>query len=84
MTMTRPRHQEAIITARRQHIGAAEKHLVHIGAMAEAGLRNLREGQPVAHIARQIASEATDLLVQLAKTSVLDEFTAWLRGDAAA
>jgi hypothetical protein len=84
MPMTRPRHQEALIVARRQHIGAAEKSLVRIGNMADAGLRGLRDGQPVMHVARQIASDASDLIVQLAKMGLLDEFAGWLRRDAAA
>jgi len=77
-------HQQAIIIARRQHVGAAEKSFIRIRNMADAGLANLRDGQPVMHVARQIATDAGDLLVQLAKMGLLDEFASWLRRDAAA
>jgi hypothetical protein len=83
MSMTRPRHQEAIIIARRQHVGAAEKSFLRIRNLADTGLHNLRDGQPAGHVARQIVSDATDLLVELAKTGLLDEFASWLRRDAA-
>jgi hypothetical protein len=84
MTATRPsHHQTAIITARRQHIGAAEKSLIRIRNLADIGLTHLKDGHPAGPVARQIIAEAGDLLVQLAKTGLLDEFAAWLRREAA-
>jgi hypothetical protein len=86
MSDTRPPTQrQQITTARYQHAAAADKIAVRIQNCAGAVRADLAAGRPAGAAARQIAGDATDLLVALAKAGVLDEVASLLyRGQRAA
>ena len=72
-----------IHAARRQNTAAADKLAARIINCANAVRMHVANGQPAGPAARQIASDATELIAEIARLAEDDRLAGWTRQPAA-